>query len=65
MKKLNATVKKGFIDRYTGRKHKPGDKLILTDVRVREIKRSGDFVEVNGEFKAPAPEAKPASKGKE
>ena len=65
MKKLNVTVKKGFVDRYSGKTHKPGDKLILTDVRVREIKRSGDYVEVNGEFKAPAPEVKTASKGKE
>lgn len=65
MKKLNVTVKKPFVDRYTGKTHKPGDKLILTDVRVREIKRSGDYVEVNGEFKFPAPEAKTAPKGKE
>lgn len=65
MKKLNVTVKKPFLDRYTGKSHKPGDKLILTDVRVREIKRSGDFVEVNGEFKYSAPDAKTASKGKE
>ena len=65
MKKLNVTVKKEFLDRYTGKIHKPGDKLILTDARVREIKRSGDFVEVNGEFKSVAPEAKNAPKGKE
>ncbi len=65
MKKLNCVVKKGFVDRYTGKTHKPGETLILTDVRVREIKRSGDYIEVKGEFKPVAPEVKPDPKGKE
>lgn len=43
---LNATVKKPFLDRYTGKKHKTGDKMTVSDVRYREIKRSGDYVEI-------------------
>ena len=46
MKKINVVVKKGFLDRYTGITHKPGDKLTITDERHREIKRSGDYVEI-------------------
>lgn len=46
MKMLNVTVKKEFIDRYTGKKHKPGEKMTVSDVRYREIKRSGDYVEI-------------------
>lgn len=52
MKKINVVVKKEFLDRYTGIIHKPGDKLIITDERFREIKRSGDYVEAEkGESK--------------
>lgn len=46
MKKINVVVKNEFLDRYTGIKHKVGDKLVITDVRLKEIKRSGDYVEV-------------------
>ena len=46
MKKVCIVVKKDFVDKYTGIKHKPGDKLTVTDARFREIKRSGDYVEV-------------------
>ena len=43
---LNVTVKKVFLDRYTGKKHKPGEKMEVSDARYREIKRSGDYVEI-------------------
>lgn len=46
MKKIQVAVKKAFLDRYTGIKHKAGDKLTITDARFMEIKRSGDYVEV-------------------
>lgn len=44
MKKIKVVVKKKFIDRYTGISHKPGDKLTVSEVRFREILRSGDYV---------------------
>lgn len=48
MKILDVVVKEDFSapDRYTGIKYKKGTKLKITDARYREIKRSGDFVEV-------------------
>jgi ribosomal protein S17 len=46
MKNIKVIVKKKFLDRYTGKYNKPGDKLTITDARFREIKHSGDFVEV-------------------
>ena len=46
MKKIDVVVKKPFRDRYSGVAHKVGDKLTVTDARLREIKRSGDYVEV-------------------
>ena len=46
MKNINVVVKNEFLDRYTGIKHKPGKKMTITDARYREIKRSGDFVEI-------------------
>ena len=46
MKKINVVVKKEFLDRYTGIKHKVGAKLTITDARLREIRRSGDYVAV-------------------
>ena len=46
MKNLEVTVKKEFRDRYTGKKHKIGETLTMTDNRFREIKRSGDYVQV-------------------
>lgn len=55
MKTLQVTVKKEFTDRYTGQKRKVGEKLTITDARYREIKRSGDYVEV---VKAEAKEKK-------
>lgn len=45
MKKIRVVVKKKFTDRYTGIIHKPGDKLTVSEVRFREILRSGDYVE--------------------
>ena len=47
MKKVNIIVTKGFVDRYTGKKHKPGDKLTVDDARFREIKRSGAYAELD------------------
>lgn len=46
MKKVNVVVKKEFLDRYTGIKHKKGDKIEITVARLREILRSGDYVEI-------------------
>lgn len=46
MKKVNVVVKKEFIDRYTGVKQTVGKEMTITDARFREIKRSGDYVEV-------------------
>ena len=46
MKKVNVVVKKEFIDRYTGVKHAEGKKMTITDARLREIRRSGDYVTV-------------------
>lgn len=45
-KKVNVIVKKEFTDRYTGLRKKAGDKMTITEDRYREIKRSGDYVEV-------------------
>ena len=46
MKKINVIVKKDFFDRYTGLKHVAGKKMTISDARLREIKRSGAYVEV-------------------
>lgn len=46
MKMLKVKVKKAFIDRYTGIKHKPDAVLDVSDARYREIKQSGDYVEI-------------------
>ena len=46
MKKIRVIVKKKFVDKYTGLTHKPGDKLTVSEVRFREIQRSGDYVTV-------------------
>ena len=46
MKTIKVTVKKEFLDRRTGLIHKPGSTLTVTAERLREIKRSGDYVEV-------------------
>lgn len=45
MKKLKVTVKKAFLDKYTGLQHKPGDTFEVTEARYYEIKRSGDLIE--------------------
>ena len=44
MKKIKVVVKKKFTDRYTGISHKPGEKLTVSEVRFREMMRSGDYV---------------------
>lgn len=46
MKKIIVVVKKEFLDRYTGKNHKPGETLTVTEDRFREIRRSGDYVEI-------------------
>lgn len=46
MKNIAVKVKKDFLDRRTGIKHKAGETLTVTAERLREIKRSGDFVEI-------------------
>jgi transcription elongation factor len=51
MKQIKTVVKKKFRDRITGVSHKVGDKLTVTDARFREIKRSGDYVEIEASSK--------------
>lgn len=51
MKKFNVVVKKAFLDRYTGIKRKEGDRLTISEERYLEIRRSGNYVEIE---KAPA-----------
>lgn len=46
MKKINVVVKKAFLDRSTGIKHKEGDKLTIDEKRFLEIRRSGEYVAV-------------------
>ena len=47
MKKFVVVVKKEFLDRRAGIKRKPGDKITVDEARLREIKRSGDYVAVD------------------
>ena len=44
MKKIKVVVKKKFLDRPTGIIRKPGEKMTVSEVRFREILRSGDYV---------------------
>lgn len=46
MKQIKVKVKKPFLERYSGVMRKAGDVLTISDKRLREIKRSGDYVEV-------------------
>lgn len=46
MKKINVVVKKRFLDKYAGIYRKPGEKLTVDENRYREIKRAGDYVEI-------------------
>ena len=43
---MKVKVIKGFLDRYTGLKRKPGDVFEVTSARLREIRRNGDYVEL-------------------
>lgn len=45
MKTFKVTVTKKFRDKYSGVTHKPGDELNLTEDRIRETQRSGNYVE--------------------
>ena len=45
MKKICIVVKKDFFDKYTGKKYKAGEKLTVTDARLREINRSSKYAE--------------------
>jgi len=54
MKKIKVVVRKKFLDRYTGTFRNVGEKLTVTEARFAEIKRSGDYVEVE-KASAPAP----------
>ena len=45
MKAFKVTVTKKFRDKYSGVTHKPSDELNMTEDRIREIQRSGKFVE--------------------
>lgn len=62
MKIINVQVKKEFLDRRTGQIRKEGDTFSVTDERLREIKRSGDYVEV---VKAPETPETPKTSKKE
>ena len=63
MKKFVVTVKKEFMDRRTGKKHKPGDVLKVDEARLHEIRRSGtDYVAVDKEATAKLNAEKPAEK---
>lgn len=60
MKNFTVTVKKKFLDRYTGTFRKPGEKLTISEARFNEIKRSGDYVEIEKAVAAsPSKEEKP------
>ena len=59
MKKFVVTVKTAFMDRYTGKKHKPGDVLKVDEARLHEIKRSGDYVTIDKAATAKLNEEKP------
>ena len=56
MKKVNVVVKKKFLDRYTGTYRKPGEKLTVSEARYREIRRSGEYVEIEPVTGAKVPE---------
>ena len=43
---VEVVVAKEFRDRYSGKTHKPGEKLKITDARRREILRSGEYVQL-------------------
>ena len=58
MKKTMVKVTKEFPDKYTGIIRKVGDEFEVTDARYREIKRSGDYVEVVKATEAKAKEKK-------
>lgn len=51
MKLLNVIVKKRFQDRYTGVWHEADKRLTISDARYREIKRQGDYIEVEKSVK--------------
>lgn len=51
MNEINVKVLKEFLDRYTGKKRVEGETFKVTYARLREIRRSGDFVEVVTETK--------------
>ena len=55
---MKVKVKTEFLDRYTGQKRKKGEVFEVTNARLIEIRRSGDFVEVVKEGKPEAKEKK-------
>ncbi len=59
MKKLfNVIVKESFRDKYSGIKHKAGDRLTVTEERLKELRRKGGLVEVEKTAPTPAPTPK-------
>ena len=59
MNKIKVRVIKEFPDKYTGKKRVKDEVFEVTGDRLREIRRSGDYVEVVKEDKPEkAPEAK-------
>ena len=55
MKKFNVIVKKSFRDKYSGIHHKAGDRLTVTEERLKELRRKGGLVEVEKTASAPTP----------
>ena len=60
MKFIEVSVVKPFLDRPTGKMRKIGEKMTVTDERLREIKRSGEYVKIE----VKAPDTKPEDKKK-
>ena len=52
MNKVKVIVKKAFRDKISGVYHKVNDKMTISEDRFREIKRTGDFVEIEKESTA-------------
>lgn len=48
---MKVKVKTGFLDRYTGKTRTKGEVFEVTNARLIEIRRSGEFVEVVKEDK--------------
>lgn len=50
--KVTVVVVKEFLDRYTGKLCKPGDKITITTARFREINRLCEYVKTEKQIAA-------------